>query len=142
MNISFKEKSIWASLIITIIVFGYYFVRVVSIFKEPVPDTSTLIGVFITMVVLMIIIQIVSQITLAIAFKKEANEGFDERDKLISLKATRISYWILILGVVNTILYLVLGTSPLLAANILWFMFIIAEICGDSIKLFYYRRGI
>jgi len=142
MNISFKEKSILTSLIITILIFGYYFIYIFRAMNDPNPNESELIGFFFRMVVLMIIIEIASHITLAIAFKKEANEGYDERDKIIELKAIKISYWILILGVLITGVNIIIEISPLISANILWLIFIIAEITGDTIKLFYYKRGI
>ena len=142
MDISFKEKSVWSSLIITVLIFGYYFARVFTALREPVPDTTAIIRLFIGMVLFMIVIEIVTHIVLAITFRKEANEEHDERDKLIELKSTKISYWILISGVLITGVNMLTMTSPLVSVNILWFMFILAEVTGDITKLYYYRKGV
>lgn len=142
MNLSFKEKNIWTSLIITLVVFGYYFARVFSASNQNTIDSSYFIELFISVVVVMIILEIVSHIILAVIYKKEVNESNDERDKLIELKGTRISYWILILGVFQAVAGLLMTKSPIMIANIILFFFVIAEIMGNSIKLYYYRKGI
>ena len=142
MNMSFKEKSIWTSLIITIIVFGYYFTRVFNLLKQTTTDSANLIVLFIGVVIVMIILEIVSHITLAVIYKKEVNESSDEREKLIELKGIRISYWILILGIFQAIVSLLMNKPPLMVANIILLFFVFAQIIGESIKLYYYRKGI
>ena len=142
MNMSFKEKSIWTSLIITIIVFGYYFTRVFNLLKQTTTDSANLIVLFIGVVIVMIILEIVSHITLAVIYKKEVNESSDEREKLIELKGIRISYWILILGIFQAIVSLLMNKPPLMVANIILLFFVFAQIVGESIKLYYYRKGI
>ena len=142
MNMSFKEKCIWTSLIITIIVFGYYFTRVFIILNQTTSDSANLIVLFIGVVIVMIILEIVSHIILAIIYKKEVNENSDERDKLIELKGIRISYWILIFGIFQAIVSLLMNKPPLMVANIILLFFVFAQIVGESIKLYYYRKGI
>jgi len=139
MNISFKEKSIWTSLIITIIVFGYYFTRV---FNQTTDDSANLIVLFVGVVIAMIILEIVSHIILAVIYKKEVNESSDEREKLIELKGIRISYWILIFGIFQAIVSLLMNKPPLMVANIILLFFVFAQIFGESIKLYFYRKGI
>ena len=142
MNISFKEKSIWASSIITIIIFGYYFIRVFSALKQPQADSTNLIALFIGAIIVMIILEITIHIILGIINNKDANETGDERDKSIDLKATKTSYYILILGVFQAVACLLMTKSPIMIANIVLLFFVIAEIVGDSIRLYYYRKGI
>ncbi len=142
MNLSFKEKSLWTSLIITIVIFGYYFSRVFSALNQPTVDTSGLITLFIGVVFAMIVLEIVSHITLTAIYKKEANDFNDERDKLIELKAIRISYYILILGVFQAVVSLLMGKSPIMSTNIILLFFVVAQIAGDITQLVYYRKGI
>ncbi|MFC1786184.1 hypothetical protein ACFLZA_02340 [Candidatus Neomarinimicrobiota bacterium] len=140
---SFKEKSILGSLILTIVVFGYYFVQV---FKTT--DYSSLlevtngIGFFIGAVVLMVLLEIILHIILAITSKNESNQSDDERDKLIDLKATSISYYILVFGVFMVGVSMLFSFDTLLLANTMLLFFIIAEIVGFSMQLYYYRRGV
>ena len=142
MNISFKEKSLWTSLIITIVIFGYYFSRVFSALNQPTVDTSGLITLFIGVVFAMIVLEIVSHITLTAIYKKEASDFNDERDKLIELKAIRISYYILILGVFQAVVSLLMGKAPIMSTNIILLFFVVAQIAGDITQLVYYRKGI
>ena len=139
---SFREKSIWISLLATILVFGYYFANAFSALTSFNIDNRGLIGLFIGVVVLMIIVEVVLNTILAIASRNQAGETEDERDNLIRLKSTRISYLVLVFGVWAAAMSLLLSASPLAMANIIIFFFILAEIVGFSTQLFYYRKGI
>jgi hypothetical protein len=142
MGISFKEKSIWTSLIMTIIIFGYYFTRVFNLLNQPTTDHTNLITLFIGVVILMITLEITIHIIISIFDNKGTKETGDERDRLIDLKATKISYYILILGVFQAVAGLLMTKSPIMIANIILLFFVFAEIVGDSIRLYYYRKGI
>jgi hypothetical protein len=147
MNISYREKSIWVSLLSTLFIFGYYFYSAFAILRTPIlhmPHDSmfALMGLFIGVMVWMIIVQIVLHIILAIVNRGEAEKDEDERDKLIELKATSISYYLLVLGVWMTIFSLFVIQSPAWTATILLFTTILAELVGFAVQLFYYRRGV
>lgn len=148
MNISFQEKSIWVALVVTILIFGSYFTFAFSAFYEGISDPnadytklSALIPLFIGAIVLISVILGFLHIFLAPAFNKATQIGEDERDKLIALKATRISYIILVFGIWVTGVNM-LWLPPLVMLNILAFFFFLAEIVGWSKQLFYYRRGV
>ena len=141
MSISFQEKSIWISLVITILLFGLYFVMAFIVFTNPYDPNTNLVGLFIGVIILYVIFQIVLHSLVAIVHKKEADKSLDERDNLIELKATRISYFILVLGVWVTGTSMLPGSS-LMMAHIIMFFFVLAEIVGFLIQLFYYRRGV
>lgn len=144
MNISYREKSIWVSLLSTLFIFGYYFYSAFSILRTPYANMHmfALMGLFIGVMVWMIIVQIVLHIILAIVNRAEAEKDEDERDKLIDLKATKVSYYLLILGVWVTIFSLFVLQSPAWTATILLFISILAELVGFAVQLFYYRRGV
>jgi hypothetical protein len=142
MNLSYQEKSIWVSLVSTLIVFGYYFLNAMKIFNNSKIENLAITGLFIGTVIILIIIQIVFQSIIAIINRKEAQKGEDERDNLIELKATRISYFIIVLGVWVTALSFLILSSTIIMANTIMFFFILAEIVGYIIQLIYYRRGI
>ena len=141
-KMSFQEKSIWISLGLTLLIFGSYFSTAFTVFQDPEVSNSTLTGLFIGAIILVVIIQIVLQSALAIAHRKEAGIGNDERDNLIELKATRISHFILVFGVWATGLAMFLLLSPVVMANIIMFFFILSEIVSYCMRLIYYRRGI
>lgn len=142
MNMSFQEKSVWISLITTLLVFGYYFVKVIEWMTGGEIYGPEIIGLFIVVVVAMIVIEAVSHIALALSSVKEAELYEDERDQLIELKATRNAYYLLASGVWVAAGSMLLSPSPLMMANVILFFFILSEITGFSSQLFYYRKGI
>lgn len=151
MDLSFQEKSILGSLVITIFLFGAYFIEV---FELVTTNNSTgiltlparLIGIVLSVVA----VEVVFRIVIAIFAK---DEGTDERDRLIAARATQIAYYILAAGCVTAVGHLFFSTmqdsvvgisaqTTILAANIIVFSFILAEVVGFGMQLFYYRRGI
>ena len=138
---SYKEKSILASLILTVIIFGIYFIKVFATMSTTDSGLVNSIVLFIGAVLYIVILEIIVHIILPIFYKNEHKDSDDERDKLIQLKATRISYFILVFGMFITTISLLLSLTPLLISNIILLSFIIAEITGFSIQLYYYRKG-
>ena len=65
----------------------------------------------------------------------------DERDKLIELKGTRVSYISSSSGVALSMLAFVLGQPPLVMFSLLIFFGLIAQVIGDASRLVLYRRG-
>lgn len=139
---SFKEKSILSSLILTVVVFGYYFVQAFNTIDSSLLEITNRVGFFIGAVVFMVLLEIVLHIVLAITNKNESNKPNDERDSLIELKATRISYYILVVGIFTVGISILFSFDTLLLANIMLLFFVIAEIVGFSMQLYYYRRGV
>lgn len=139
---TFQEKSIWTTLIVTIIIFGYYYYKAAVVFTDPAIPDESLIGLFSAAVFIVILSQIVLQGILAVINRREAEKGEDERDKIIELKAIRISYFILVFGVITTCISIFLIKSPMLIVNLIFFFFLIAEAAGMLIQLLLYRRGI
>jgi len=65
----------------------------------------------------------------------------DERDKLIQLKGTRVSYVVFSLGVLIAMLSFVLSQPPLVMFTLLIASGLIAQIVGDVYRLLRYGRG-
>lgn len=95
-------------------------------------------------------VEVVFHIVIAIFAK---DEGTDERDRLIAAKAAQISHYSLAVGCLTAVGHLVFATlqeaavgvslqSAILAANVIVFSFILAEVVGFSLQHFYYRRGV
>ena len=152
---SFKEKSIWVSLVTTVFIFSYYFISLQSLADLPVNETKQIAGeLLLKAIIMMIIVEIIFHIIIAIFNPDDAQQKADERDKLYQLKANSIGYAFLILGVMISLGRILLNeffaptdTSeviqvlPLLTANILLFSFIISELARFTSQLFFYRKG-
>jgi hypothetical protein len=91
-----------------------------------------------------IIANIVFAIVYAIRTKQEPEDSEwleDERDKLIQLKGTRVSYLVSSIGVLIAMLSFVLNQPPLVMFTMLIASGLVAQIVGDVYRLLRYRRG-
>jgi hypothetical protein len=154
MSMSFREKSIWISLIATLLIFGDYFLNVISLGGLPADAAKTAaLGLSLRALFLIIIVEIIFQGMLAVSNRKAAELGADERDKLFEYKGNNFGYTVLVIGVFITlgrIVFLEINpefieqtnglTIPLLTAHILLFSFILSEVVRFSAQLYYYRR--
>jgi len=93
-------------------------------------------------IVVRIIIQIVFHIINAIATREEQVPVTDERDKLITLKATRNSYYVFTSGFVLSVMSLAIG-MPVYGIFIAFVATgLLAEIIDNGSQIYYYRKGI
>lgn len=138
---NYHEKSLWASLVSTTLVFGTYFFRAFRILMDPEIADQALIFQFILAVAVIVVLQIVIQTTLAIIDRKEAGAGHDERDKSIELRTTHTSYIILVVGIWISAAAMLVQNNTILLINLLMFFFVAAEITSYVRSLLLYRRG-
>ncbi|MFC2151089.1 hypothetical protein ACFLSE_01065 [Bacteroidota bacterium] len=145
-----KETRILVSLISTILIFGFYALYVynkhVAGNPEILNDLKFWGKTFFIFIPVMIVTQIVIHIIFAIINKIVTNEDIptisDEMDKLIELKALKISRW------VNSIIFLLAMGSILIGMEI-WVMFIllisscfISTIAEAFAQIYFYKRGV
>jgi hypothetical protein len=152
MDFSFKEKSVIASLVVTLLIFGWCFYYVFSNLTLVVNEglsVSDLIGI----IMLIVILEIVIQTFMAIRNK---NAMEDERDKLIELVSRRNGYWTLCIGIWFLLIHLIIEgsgtwfnfyhnlifTSPSYLAHLLLLFFVLAEVACFVTQIYYYRKGI
>lgn len=149
---SFQEKNIAVSLAsFTLILIVFLISLLVMVQGGNFTSTNVfrLWGVIIVMaIVLTILGTILTHIVLAIiqAIKTgdenpEIEDIEDERDKLIDLKGTRITYIVSSIGIFLAMLSFVLGQPALVMFTSLIFIGILAQVVGDISRLALYRRG-
>ncbi len=93
-------------------------------------------------IVARIIIQIVFHIINAIATREEKVPVTDERDKLISLMATRNSYYVFSSGFVLAVMSLAIG-MPVYGIFIAFVATgLLAEVMDNGSQIYYYHKGI
>jgi hypothetical protein len=142
MSLTFREKSIWASLIIMSVVWVNYFVRVQPMLADSSISRVGSIGLFVGAVVTLVVLEIVVHIVLAVSNTKTADQAADERDKLINNKAGNISGWILGICVVMIGAHAMMNdVSSVLIANLLLLSLVMSQCADYALALFYYRRG-
>jgi hypothetical protein len=147
---SFQERKTIMYLISTFLIFGLYCLHVfrnAPFGNLDLEEPFRFWGMF---VVVLIPVTIIAKIILHIVFSimdrmvtKEAEPSFaDELDKLIELKATRISHLTFTLGFVLAMAALAIGMT----ANAMFVIFIgaglLSEVAGQLSQLYYYRKGV
>lgn len=141
MNLSYKEMRIWLHIVIIGLVYGFYF----SLFIRSLLSGTALggqwIGLLIATTVLITFSEIISQALLAVFRRKEANRPLDERDKQIESTATRISYYVLAVGLWFGFSSMFFSDSAVLMFNIIFFFFVLGEMLGFFYQAIIYRRA-
>ncbi|MFH1198389.1 MAG: hypothetical protein V1720_21990 [bacterium] len=115
-----KEKQIIVSLITSTLILGFYSIYVYNNYiaenPEIINDFKFWGTAFLILIPVSIAAQIIIHIIFAITNKIVTNEDIptksDERDKLIELKATRISHWIFIVGFLLSMGSQAIGMQP------------------------------
>ena len=121
---SYREKSVWGSLIGVVLVYGYYFAMP--------PEAGRLIFT----VILLVGIEVVYHIALAVKTKPEPK---DERDLSIEAKGYRNAYVALVSGVIAPIF---LPLPAALAGQVVLLALVISEVVKSVTQLVYYRSGV
>jgi len=156
---SFKEKNITVSMVSFTLVLLFFLIAVLRLIQTD-SFTSTYVfrlwGVVIVLSIVVTVLatiftHILSAIISAIATAIETGEEpsnvevedlEDERDQLIDLRGTRITYAISSIGVFFAMLSYVLGQEALVMFTLLIFVGLVAQVIGDASRFYLYRRGV
>jgi len=150
---SFQEKNIAVSLGNFTLILGFYLIRVFQMIQGGSFDSTNVFrlwGIVIALAVVVtifatILTHIVSAIIHAIKTgeeKSNVEDIEDERDQLIDLRGTKVTYFISSIGGFLSMLTFVLGQPPLMMFTLLIFFGVVAQIIGDVLRLYLYRRGL
>jgi uncharacterized membrane protein len=138
---SFREKSAWVTVISILLVLALYVTHVRNPL-EPDPGLWELHVAAITFAAF-IVIDVIAHIVLYWRFWKDARTPKDERERLIDLKATRLAWYVFVVGTLIAIV-----TTPHHGASgfgvmiFVLFAFAIAEVVNYAARIVYYRRGV
>ncbi|MGD8456450.1 MAG: hypothetical protein PVF83_08705 [Anaerolineales bacterium] len=149
---TYQEKNIVISLCSQILILAFFLIRIFQIFQDGALEPGEVFWLWGTVIILQIVVTIVGVIAmhvLSAVIESVKNNGTepqiddvqDERDKLISLKGTRVAYYASSIGIVLSMLSLVFGQPALVMFSLLIFSGIAAQIIEDVSKLTLYRRG-
>ncbi len=144
-----KEKQILVTAISFILIFVIYSLHVynkyIAVDFDILNDFKFWGKAFLILIPITIVVQIVIQILFAIVNKIVTDEDMetktDERDKLIDLKAIRISHWIFTAGFMISMVTQVLGMEPYVMFLSLICSGFISAVVSEFAKVCFYRRG-
>jgi hypothetical protein len=145
-----KEKQILVTIISTMLIFGLYSLYVYNKYITVNPDVINDFKFWGKAFLILIPVSIVAQINIHIIFsiinKIVTNEDMptlsDERDKLIELKAIRISHWIFTLGFLMAMGSQAFDMKPWVMFILLIFSGFVSGMASEVAKIYFYRKGI
>ena len=149
---TFQEKNVTVSLVTFSLILIFYLRQMFKMIQDSGLEASSVfrlwgivivLGIFLT-VAMTIITHIVSAIIEAIQTGEKdpkIEDTADERDKLIDLRGTKITYSVSSIGVFLAMLTFVFGQPPLVMFSLLIFFGLFAQVIGDISRLILYRRG-
>ena len=146
MNMSYMEKSLIASLGITLLIFGWYLYGAFSILSLN-PELPGLVEI-IFLIVWVVVLESIIQSFIAIKNKSQLE---DERDKLIEKVAYRYSYGVLSVGIWFLMMQILFDTwfdnhlmltTPYGMFHWLLLFFVLSEVVRFGTQLYYYRKGV
>jgi hypothetical protein len=153
--VTFREKILWSSTAITLVIWGWYFSSFVGDLKAGRIDQGAMAGSFAVAVIVLTVVHIVSATVIAIFSGKAANAPADDREKAYDLAAYRPAYFVL----AGTIIALMLagpillriaaewtprpdpGLVPVLLGNALLAALVLAGLVHAGFQLIRYRFG-
>ena len=148
---SYQQKNFTVSLVVFSLILGFYLIRLYQFIQGGDFTSSNVFRLWGIVIVLSIVFTILatilthvgSGIIYAIKTKEEPEieDIQDERDRLIDLRGTRVTYLFSSIGVFLSMLTFVLGQPPLVMFSLLILSGLIAQIIGDISRLVIYRRG-
>jgi hypothetical protein len=150
-KMSFQEKNVAVSLANFTLILGFYVIRLFQMKRDGSFNSANVFRLWGIVAVCAVVVtifatiltHIVSAIIEAIKTneKPEVKEIADERDKLIDLRGTKVTYLLSSIGSFLAMLTFVLGQPPLVMFSLLVLVGIVAQVIGDSTRLYLYRRG-
>ncbi len=148
---SYQEKNITVSLVSHLLIGVYYLSQLFQMQQAGGLVAAKVFSLWAIVIVAAIIVNIIGSILTnillsivhAIKTRSDQEERFieDERDQLIGLKGSKVSYIAFSIGVLIAMLTFAFGQPPLVMFSLLILSSILAEIIGDISQLYLYRKG-
>jgi hypothetical protein len=147
---SSQEKKSVLTIISSILIIGLYSLYVFNRYHDQILNSPNDFKFWATIVIIFIPVAIVGCIIIFILFsiinkilaKEDLPMMTDERDKLIELKAVRVSHWTFILGFFLSMLSQVIGMQPYVLFLTLVASGFAASIADEITKIYLYRKGV
>lgn len=141
---SFREKIHWVSLFAIISGFGYYFFMLHFGHHDRGMGQNGgeyYFGLLVMVIAYVIAIMTIASIILYIRDRDSVTAAFDERDDIIHTRATKISYYVLLIGAWGVASSIHWGPGLFFSTHLLLFIIIIAECIRIGAQIYLYRRA-
>lgn len=138
---SFRKKISWLSLGGIILAFGPYFASLILTGGPPWTLSASGAGLFLFAVIMLTIVMTIGTIGVAVSNLKEAQQPSDERDRLVSRRASAVAYAILLPAFFCALSTLLFGLGDAALVSSVLAAIVLAEIVRCSTEIIGYRRG-
>jgi hypothetical protein len=149
---SFQQKNVTVTLVNFSLILLFFMFRMAQMLLGGTFTSENVFRLFWIVIVLAVVVtigatiltHIVSAIIEAIrtgSDDPEIEDFEDERDRLIGLRGTSVTYSVSSLGAFVAMLTFVLGQPPLVMFSLLLLFGLVAQVVGDATRLALYRRG-
>ncbi|MBE9914003.1 hypothetical protein G8C92_08145 [Paenibacillus donghaensis] len=147
---SYQEKKIIVSIISSILIFTLYTLYAINNAKEGSITSASDFSFWGSFILVLLPVSIVAKIIIHIVFvifnKIATNEDGpsfeDEFDKIIELKADRISLYVFFFGFIFSMVPLVTGQTTYLTFLVLILFGFLSDLLGRIAQLYFYRKGV
>lgn len=152
---AFREKMLWASLVATLWIWGWYFIDFVRDLRAGHFSEEDALASFIQAVVLLVVVQIVAAIVLASTSGRDAERPADDRERAFALSAYRPAYIVLSACVVTVMIAQPIvrrvveawtpmpfaDLAPVVMGNALLASLVLAQLVHDGWQIVRFRMG-
>jgi len=139
MEMSFREKSAWVSVILIVLVFGPYFWLVGRSFAGAGHVHA---GTQFALIAVFIVLEIVVHIAIALQSPRDARAPKDEREILIDLMATRMAFYVLFVGALFSIFTMHFRLDRWQLSQMVLLAIVVAELVKFGRQIMLFRRGV
>jgi hypothetical protein len=139
---SFREKSAWitvAAILLVLLLAAAEVPRPWSLAPAP---SRMIFYVLHQAVIAFVVIEIVAHIVVGIWAPRDAKAPFDERDRLIALKARSLAFYVFAVLVLGSVFLIHLGANGIGVGYSVLVSFVLAQAVNYAARIFYYRRGV
>lgn len=149
---SFQQKNVAVTLTSFTLILLYFTLRVYQLIQNDNFAEPSLFWLWGTVIFFAVVVTVVAMIlthttsTILTVFRTgekdpDIEDFADERDQLIDLRGTKVTYTVSSLGAFLAMLTFVIGQPPLVMFTLLIFFGLLAQVIGDTVRLLLYRRG-
>jgi hypothetical protein len=140
---TFEEKSTWAVAAVTVLAYGWYFIKILGDAASTPVNEIEYQGLLVAMVGVFIVLLIVSHVVIAAVAATAGGriEGSDVRDQKIDRFGEYVGGYVLGAGMLIVLVLAMAETEYFWIANAALGILVLAELVTSATKIILYRRG-
>lgn len=136
---SFREKSAWVSFVTILAVFIPFFWNSYRQYQGAISGSDAVSTAF-TLLATFVALEILLHVVLAIRAPKEARSPRDEREQLIDMRATRVGFYVLLVGAMASVGMVHLTSRAWVIQQVVLLAIVLAELVRFGGQIVLFRR--